>query len=227
MPMNAKQNKKRLQKKRTYRRKQSSAIRKYPGFPREQHAVLKYVDQFTVPQAAPSFVYQLRANSIYDPDLTATGHQPLGHDQWEKFYNHYVVKGAKIMMEVTAAANSAAIPTMMGVYLSDDATLLNAPDLLKLCEQGKCNYRLHNGFANISTTKIMNSYSAKKFFNIKDLKDNVDRLGAPFGYNPTEEAIFNMIFNTANDSLNLPEFNVIFTVWYYVTFSEPKELPQS
>jgi len=39
--------------------------------------------------------YSFRVNSIFDPDLTGTGHQPLGHDQWETFYNRYLVYGCK------------------------------------------------------------------------------------------------------------------------------------
>jgi hypothetical protein len=37
--------------------------------------------------------YQVfRMNSIYDPDLSGVGHQPLGHDELIQFYNKYVVK---------------------------------------------------------------------------------------------------------------------------------------
>jgi hypothetical protein len=36
-------------------------------------------------------VYQFRANSIFDPDLTGVGHQPLASDEWGAFYNKYRV----------------------------------------------------------------------------------------------------------------------------------------
>jgi hypothetical protein len=43
---------------------------------------------------------QYASNSIFDPNLTATGHQPLSHDQWSQFYQHYLVMGSKITIKV-------------------------------------------------------------------------------------------------------------------------------
>lgn len=40
--------------------------------------------------------YTFRLNSLYDPDLTATGTQPYGFDQLATFYNNYVVTGSAI-----------------------------------------------------------------------------------------------------------------------------------
>lgn len=36
------------------------------------------------------------ANGLYDPDITSTGHQPIGFDQMMNLYDHYTVIGAKI-----------------------------------------------------------------------------------------------------------------------------------
>lgn len=35
--------------------------------------------------------YVFRLNDCYDPDVTGTGHQPLGFDQMMEFYNHFCV----------------------------------------------------------------------------------------------------------------------------------------
>lgn len=35
--------------------------------------------------------YSFNLNSLYDPDRTGIGHQPLGRDQWIAFYNQYRV----------------------------------------------------------------------------------------------------------------------------------------
>jgi hypothetical protein len=40
--------------------------------------------------------YQFNLNSIYDPNRTAAGHQPLGYDQWTNFYNRYRVWGCRV-----------------------------------------------------------------------------------------------------------------------------------
>jgi hypothetical protein len=36
-----------------------------------------------------------RMNSIFDPDLTGVGHQPLGHDEFTPFYTKYTVTGIR------------------------------------------------------------------------------------------------------------------------------------
>lgn len=36
------------------------------------------------------------ANGLYDPDISGTGHQPIGFDEMMALYDHYTVIGAKI-----------------------------------------------------------------------------------------------------------------------------------
>lgn len=48
-----------------------------------------------------SAYYQFRVNSIFDPNLTGIGHQPLGHDEWQLFYNRYRVRGMKYRVTFT------------------------------------------------------------------------------------------------------------------------------
>ena len=40
--------------------------------------------------------YVFRMNSIFDPDFTGTGHQPLWHDTYSTIYETYRVLGAKL-----------------------------------------------------------------------------------------------------------------------------------
>lgn len=46
--------------------------------------------------SASDGAYQYRMNSLYDPDITSTGHQPNGYDQWINFYRKYAVYGVKV-----------------------------------------------------------------------------------------------------------------------------------
>jgi len=48
----------------------------------------------------PSY-QQFRVNSIFDPNLTGVGHQPLGHDQFALLYNKYVVLGMSYVITLT------------------------------------------------------------------------------------------------------------------------------
>lgn len=51
---------------------------------------LNYATQIT-PAAIPVYEYLFNLNSLFDPDRTATGHQPLGFDQLKTLYNRYRV----------------------------------------------------------------------------------------------------------------------------------------
>ncbi len=44
--------------------------------------------------------YIFRANSCFDPDLTGTGIQPPGFDQWKQFYTTYEVLASHITWEI-------------------------------------------------------------------------------------------------------------------------------
>lgn len=53
---------------------------------------LDYTDQFDVVCTSGVLsVYSFNSNSVYDPDQTGTGHQPLGFDQYAAQYNRYRV----------------------------------------------------------------------------------------------------------------------------------------
>ena len=56
---------------------------------------LSYADSYAIsPATVP--VHVLRMNSIYDPDYTTTGHQPMGRDQLAELYNRYRVLGFRM-----------------------------------------------------------------------------------------------------------------------------------
>lgn len=165
--------------------------------------------------------YQFIANGIHDPNLTGGGHQPMGHDEWAQFYNHYTVLGSKIT--VTGMSDSAGEAVLYGVYISDDATVPTS--LNELIENGKTGYR-YTGSVWKTQNMISRKFSSKKFFNIKDPKDN-NNLRATFGTNPSEQAVFT-VWCRSVDSTTDPGnmyFNVV--IDYIVALHERKDLSAS
>ncbi len=88
-------------------------------------AKLRYVDVVSInPGAAGLATHTWRANSIFDPDLTGTGHQPLMRDEYALLYGQYRVLSTKIKATlVTSSTAGNVIPCLYGVYRDVDTTL--------------------------------------------------------------------------------------------------------
>jgi len=80
---------------------------------------------FTSTSGVPGgYVYS--ANGMFDPNITGTGHQPLGFDQMMLLYEQYTVIKSKITVELLNS-NTTAL-SRCAVYLSPDATILSDPN---------------------------------------------------------------------------------------------------
>ena len=162
----------------------------------------------------------VRANDIFDPDYTGTGHQPMGFDQWAVLYNHFVVLGSKVTCRFVLDADEND-PAYVGVYISDDTTTpyTDASECIE-SKKGQTKILARPDKAGHVTA----TYSAKRFYNVTDVKDNVDRLGSTVTASPTEQALFHYWLQGVNETIN---GDVDVTIEYIVMFSEPKDLAQS
>lgn len=162
-----------------------------------------------------SVVY--RANSPFDPLAVTGDHSAYGFDQWALLYNHYVVVGAKMTLSAVTFDTQA---IMLGCHLADDAsTSYNKYIDFNMARKGNQAVIVKN----TKPTKITSNFSAKKFFNITDIKDNFDRLGASTSVVPTELAEFHVYAQTF-DLVNSSTVDMIVQIDYIVEFSEPKDI---
>jgi len=200
------------------------------GFPRTTMVKLRYVEGVSINAAAAQLgSHFFRANSCYDPNYTGGGHQPLNYDLWAQLYNHYVVVGAKCTAYFHDDNNASSQGVMFGISLTDDHITTADPGLLM--EQGTTNYRFGNGGPADNAgrgLKCTKYFSAKKFFNITNITDNTQRLGAGVTSDPTELAFFNIFCgHTPGSASDLAAHLVTVIIEYIVIFSEPKEQAQS
>lgn len=218
--------KKTYKPRRKYKKKAAMPGREMPGFPITKIVKMRYVDTIRMdPAAGASATHRFRANSINDPDITGAGHQPLGHDQWAAFYNHYVVLGSKITCKFIAESTSQT-SSLCALYTSDDEFTPNTA--IVTIEQGLAKWR--SGVLSTdgqSSMRVVNTYSAKKFFNLTDVKDNVTRVGAYFENNPSDGAVYTLQYAALNLLSDLAAIQVLVTIEYTVSVSEPKSLAQS
>lgn len=163
--------------------------------------------------------------SPFDPDTTGVGHQALGFDQWKLFYSHYVVLSSRIRVRLVGAA-SQTVPSVVGTVLLSSSSL-TAQTWSELAEQTNAKFTFSPGTTNPGyPLQLWNNYDAKVFHNVKDVKDNTDRIGAATTASPADSAYCH-IYSQAYDTATSAETVCIYDVVYKVLFSDPVELGQS
>lgn len=215
---------------RRWKRSRAIIPRALADHPSKKIARLRYVQTISLnPGAGGIAVHQFRANSLYDPDLTGVGHQPFGFDQLALQYDHYVVLGSKIKAQYLPTGTSAGQPGQMALTLDDNATF-GYSSMDELCEGNQA-----LGFAKMAGYPIgtdrpitlVGKYSAKKFHGVKDMSDNIGRLGAAVGTNPTEDAYFNVCLGSVAASTDPDAYYIQVTLDYIALFTEPTKLVHS
>jgi hypothetical protein len=191
------------------------------GFPRERRVKLVYVDHFNVTGASGTLENrQFRLNSLFDPDYTATGHQPLAFDQWAAFYNHYCVHSARFEVQ---ANNSGSSGTLTGIYVSDDQAVPTS--LLSMMELG-AEVQMSNTYSGSLPSVHKGVLDVAKFFNRDKRAITTDySLRAAVTANPTEIVFLNVCAQNFSLASHATQFLV--RIEFDATFMEPKDLPAS
>lgn len=191
---------------------------------------LRYCQQISInPASGTAGYYTFRANSLYDPDYTGTGHQPLYFDQLMSIYNHYQVFGAKITFKVFNSTNTT--PYVMGIKLDDSSTIAGSLNTAEaILEQNRVLRKLVSNPANATgrDTQCTMYFNAPKFFGI----DRKAFAGNPIyrgndSNNPQEDAYFQCFIAPTNGLADLQAFDCQVEITFYSMFSEPKDIAQS
>lgn len=197
------------------------------AFPASRIVKMRYIENFTIdPAGSTAFAsYVFKANSIFDPNHTGGGHQPMGRDQWATFYNHYTVVGAKI--SIIGITNSSSTPAVFGVRTIDLATTGHTT-LHGLMETPTVSWRFAQVSSNGNVPKpAVAKYSAKKWFNLTNVKDNHYDVGAGMGSDPVNPVYFYCFYGAHDGSTDLPQIYLVAKITYIVLFANPRELAQS
>lgn len=223
----------RTKKRKTRRRRRRKApISRGLTVPMRNRARLRYADSLTldVGVAGVPALYAFRANSIFDPDRSGVGHQPIFHDQYQTFYNHYAVVGSKITVQVVNHNDATQVSQIVGIMLNDDTvTPTTYSELIEqpggVGNKGGSRWRITT--PNTKSSKLSHYFSSKKFFTITDVNDNLDRVGAIMGANPVEEGYFTIFVLPLDSTTDTGAINLLVTIDYLVEFSELKDIAGS
>jgi len=203
--------------------------------PSGQKFLLKYSEFVSLNPSASgaNSLYQFRANDLYDPNFTGTGHQPRGFDQLMTWYNHFTVVSSRFRVTIsqptlTSTGNQFAAVCLTGA--SSDVTTTTSLDELFETKQTKLWDWGFIGTANYSKSLAFTSkwirFNSKEFFGKKP-----DVLYADFQGNasnsPVELAFFNLIVGSWDASADTDSVRCLIEIEFDSLFSEPKPLPSS
>lgn len=238
--------KRRYSRKRPYRRKRRKATYKrrskrmrlykrpsraiLTGFPNSKLVKLRYVEHFTLDYVASIPEYRFRANSIFDPNYTGTGHQPMGRDQWAELYQRYIVVGSKATVSYVPVAATNQVPAYFGMkVMTDPATIASTyttvDEVLEDKKTGR--YVVLGGnllppSMNPRNASVTRRFSAKKTFALTNPLDDPD-IGASMSANPVRVAYYT-VWQASIAGNDPPEQNYKICIDYVVLVREPYPL---
>lgn len=182
----------------------SSAVEPALGLP-FRTVRLRYSEMYTLTAAGTVGNYWgFRINSLYDPDYSFGGHQPMGRDQWAALYNEYRIR--RWFCNITLANQSDHVVRVVTLF-SDSTTDLpfatstspTSAEVAALVEQRSPQFGHRISMLGATETHNYNYPSRKNESRFVDLKDmlkfhgeNFDEQWISIGNNPVYPMYFFM-----------------------------------
>jgi len=197
------------------------------AFPLRIRRTLRYAQTNVINVVNFSTAQQVfRANSLYDPDYTGTGHQPNGFDQLMAAYNHFTVTRARINVRVLQVGTGGGYiePGAIVIGYSDTGTFMASQADYPACIEKR------NVFATAfygSATSTANSFTISGSLNLAHLLGKTPQqliemanLRGDSSANPVEGYFFEIgLFSFSSDPGTI---TVISDIEYDAVFTEPK-----
>lgn len=166
--------------------------------------------------------YVFSANGLYDPDVTSSGHQPIGFDQVMPMYDHYTVIGSRI--KVHATNNVSGKNQFIILHLSD--THIHQGNVKQLLENGLNRYDIMGPKDSGKETKMLtlncnlSAFLGHKVMQAKACSGTVNN-------NPSEQAYYHITVAPIDGTSDSASVNIMVEIEYVAIMTEPKSLAQS
>lgn len=212
-------------KRRPYKKRRRSMNLSRTIQPYARICKMRYVERTTLIVTTGIMMHHVfRANSVWDPSFTTTGHSCYYYDQMAAKYNHYTVYGSK--MTVTASQlDNVPQANVVGVNLQPGSSSPAGWYWGTYIEAKQGEFRHMSASNAIKPVKFGATFSAKKFFNVKDVIDN-QNLRAAVDTNPAEEAFFDL-WMQPHDQVSDTAVDFVVVIDYIVKWTEPKDIDGS
>lgn len=204
------------------------------GLPDKFTTRLRYVDQIQLDANASTIsAYVYRANDLYDPDVTGTGHQPNPFDQMMQFYRTACVIGSRIkvtanILSTTQDSTPCPYVCILKSATGTEAVSLSGPtDVMEQTTRSSAVKQFGNYITKSlsSNNYITANFSAKKWFRSNNIVGSRE-YSCDTSSSPTEVCYYEIAYfpySTENPAV------VLFTIEidYLAVFTENKIVAQS
>ena len=217
------------------------------GFPQSMRTQLRYCDaiDFT-PSSATINVHSFLANGLFKPDVSATGHQPRGFDEFMDVYKTFTVKGSKIAVTWSyegymgpsqymqtgapqqAIQNSAgavqAVPAMVGMIIPT-VEAASSGTIIQNQEVDKARWVT---VTPVGEAKTVSAKARVEDFFGKDALTGSEGYTGSISSDPSEKLYYHVCSALQHDEYPITiklRANIVIT--YDTVFTEPKYLPVS
>lgn len=195
--------------------------------PKNAYCKFRFSCYYLVNEISPSQIYRYtwRGNSIYDPDQTGTGAQPMGHDQMAAIYDKYSVIGSSFKAQFI---NNASQSTELFVAPGNDIGFTNT-NICTMMENGATKHVSIPAKTSGSGKATIRTYQTTR--SITGVRPSEDTNEAAFGANPTNAWYWNLELNSTPwspvSTALTPQGILWVTIVYYCKLTERKEVTGS
>jgi len=224
----------------SYYKKEKKTIKKFKLYKAPISAVMPdvirrklfYNAEIVIDAGIASFItHKFRANSLYDPDYTGTGHQPYGFDQYHLLYKENRVLNAKLSITKTNTAITDNIPGFIGIIVSPDVTTPTFSDASHFIEMAKSQGwpvkstgSFHETLDDAFRTLLSANWNAKQRFG-PGADEESQRGSATSG--PPSEQYFIIVAYCIQGANNPAPMSLSVDIEFDALFMKPLLLPQS
>lgn len=140
--------------------------------------------------AGAAAVHTFQVNSLYDPDYTGVGHQPIGYDQLTALFQAYTVIGVRASIKVWNRDSDEFVG--FAIYFSEHGNPMSV-GIQALLEQGALKYTIiPPAGVNPQVKTLTASVSVKKFFKVNNIMDDEESRGTT-GSSPSRPLFMHII----------------------------------